>query len=298
MASAILHNLAVVLACVAVAGPLARAEWVTRAPRLAVVLWQLVLMAALLSVPASLLGVGLAGHPGSLVVRVWRWCAGGYPDLPMWRTVFVAAGLLVLAVIAIAVLVGHVRVALARRRHRMLLDLVGRSDPGCRGAVVLDHPTLAAYCLPGQRPTVVVTAGALRGLRGDELAAVLAHERAHLVERHDLVVLMFTVFAGLVRIRRLAVMRDAVALLMELCADDRAARQHGRHVLAAALLRFAGVAPMRPPGALAAAGADVLVRVRRLRSLPPPLPMAVRVAIVSGGLLLFATPLSLALWPA
>jgi Zn-dependent protease with chaperone function len=42
------------------------------------------------------------------------------------------------------------------------------------------------YCVPGRLPTIVVTTGALAVLEPEQLAAVLAHERAHLAGRHHL----------------------------------------------------------------------------------------------------------------
>ena len=59
---------------------------------------------------------------------------------------------------------------------------------------VLDHEVPLAYCLPGRRTSrVVVSAGTLGLLAGDEVDAVLAHERAHLRARHDLVLEAFDV---------------------------------------------------------------------------------------------------------
>src|SRR5690606_2640155 len=83
-----------------------------------------------------------------------------------------------------------VQVVRARRRHRAVLALVSRKDSAVPGTLVLDHPGAAAYCVPGVRSSkVVVSAGTLELLDRDELAAVVAHERAHARERHDLVLL-------------------------------------------------------------------------------------------------------------
>ncbi len=80
--------------------------------------------------------------------------------------------------------------AAARRTHRDLLRLTSRPcDPDRAGAadpVVVQHATLAAYCLPGRGGRIVLTSAALAALSPDELAAVLAHERAHLSGRHHL----------------------------------------------------------------------------------------------------------------
>ncbi len=99
----------------------------------------------------------------------------------------------------------------ARQRQRTLLSLLAHGDPKVPGALVVDHPAAAAYCLPGLRSAIVISAGALNLLNADELAAVLAHERAHLRERHDLVLLPFTAllrafgWAGVARQARQAV---------------------------------------------------------------------------------------------
>jgi Zn-dependent protease with chaperone function len=184
--------------------------------------------------------------------------------------------------------------AKARRRQRDLLALVGRADPAAPGALVLDHPSATAYCVPGLRPRVVISAGALSLLPRDELAAVLSHEEAHAKERHDLVLLPFT---ALVRalpgvswvVRAVA----AVALLVEMRADDRARRLHNDRLLAAALARIA-TAPSHatPAGVLAAADHDIVARVRRLRAPLGPTPLAAVVALASS-VLLAALPVTL-----
>jgi hypothetical protein len=89
-----------------------------------------------------------------------------------------------------------------RRRHRDLVDLLGTPDAPAQpsralqrqdGLRVLDHPTPTAYCLPGQQQRIVLSAGVLDRLGPQEIGAVLAHERAHLGARHDLVLELFTV---------------------------------------------------------------------------------------------------------
>src|SRR5439155_955967 len=92
-------------------------------------------------------------------------------------------------------------VLLARRRHRVLLSLLAHGDPKVPGALVVDSPAAAAYCVPGLRSRIVISAGALALLDAAELAAVLAHERAHVRARHDLVLpLVWSTAAVLVAI--------------------------------------------------------------------------------------------------
>jgi len=150
---------------------------------------------------------------------------------------------------------------------------------------VVDHPAAAAYCVPGIRSRIVISAGALDLLDQAELAAVLAHERAHLRERHDLVVLPFT--ALLRAFRWSAVAREAhaaVALLVEMLADDRALRHRPARELATALLRVGAAGGVHAPaGALAVAdlgtGGQVAARVSRLLRPAPRLPI-VAVALI------------------
>jgi Zn-dependent protease with chaperone function len=122
------------------------------------------------------------------------------------------------------------RVLRDRRRHRALVDLVATRNPLLGGTSVLDHDLPVAYCLPGPAPRVVLSRGAVAVLSEDELRAVLAHERAHLDQRHDLVVLPFVALgATFPRLRAVRTARAAVAQLVEVLADDRAAgRTTGR----------------------------------------------------------------------
>jgi hypothetical protein len=104
--------------------------------------------------------------------------------------------------------------------------------------------------------------------------------------------------------RVLTLVCAAIELLVEMCADDRAARQHGSEPLASALERFhAYGAGGTPTGALAAAGtpavADnpVQARIRRLRHperfrLPLTWPLACLLLLTALGtsVSLFAVP--------
>ncbi|OBJ50073.1 M56 family metallopeptidase [Mycobacterium sp. 1423905.2] len=271
--------LAFTILAVLLAGPvpalLARATWPLRAPRAAMVLWQAVALAAVLSafsagiaIASRVLMPGPDGRPTAGVLE-----AEGRLGWALWAAY--------LAVFAITVLIGIrliaavVRVAIATRRrrahHRMVVDLVGvgRDNPltqACawiRDLRILDVPQPLAYCLPGVRSRVVVSEGTLSALADDEVAAILTHERAHLRARHDLVLEAFTaVHAAFPRLVRSANALGAVQLLVELLADDAAVRAAGRTPLARALVACASGRP--PSCALAAGGPSTVLRVRRL----------------------------------
>ncbi len=175
-----------------------------------------------------------------------------------------------------------------RGRHRRLVDLVATRNPLLPGARVVELAQPLAYCLPGLRPRVVLSRGVLALLRDDEVRAVLAHEAAHVDQRHDLVVLPFVAlratFPWLPAVRTA---QGEVALLVEALADDRATRRHRPEVLARALYKV-GTGTV-PRGGLGAGGsrldgADegaVLLRARRLLCPPAPLTGAARTVVLA-----------------
>ena len=178
---------------------LARARWPARDPVGALLLWQAIGLAGGL----ALLGAGLVyglSPLGSPLPAVGRRSARSAPGrLPALGVPHVVALLLTAALAArlLGVLVAvTVRTLRGRARHRELLDLLATPWPAAPGARVLDHPVPVAYCLPGLRSRLVVSAGVLDCLDVDQVWAVLAHERAHLRERHDLVVLPFVAWGA------------------------------------------------------------------------------------------------------
>lgn len=275
------HFAATVLACYlaarALSGTTGRSAlaWAWRSPRVAIVCWQAVGLALGLAAIGLPLAIGLAPYHDGVGAALGRFggdLLGGAlpPGMTPVRLALVGVGLAVAGTLLGATgrsLLGAVR---AQRRHRDLLTLLARVDPAAPGALVLDHPSAAAYCLPGIRPRVVVSAGALDLLDRAQLAAVLSHERAHADERHDLVLLPFTALCrALPRAGWIRGAHEAVTLLIEMRADDKARRLHADAPLAAALLRFATAGPrLTPAGALGIAPA----RPAGLPADVPPLP--------------------------
>ncbi|MDP9846919.1 M56 family metallopeptidase [Streptosporangium lutulentum] len=287
MTAAVLATLALV--CTVGAWQLTRARWPYRAPHVAIVLWQalgvtwgLAGTGALLAYALSPYGQGVLHGLHALLTSELG--GRGLPEsYGAPRVVALIAGLAALAVLIVVLLAAGAQTSRARHRHRALLALIAREDPVVPGVRVLDHPGAAAYCVPGLRSQVVVSEGTLRLLSSAELTAVLAHEAAHVRERHDLVLLPFAA------LRRAlpwsSVVRDAqseVSLLVEMAADDVARRFCSPRRLATALLRFgtAGAVPA-PHGALGATGsAAVMARVERLVTPGPALSAGIRYSIV------------------
>jgi Zn-dependent protease with chaperone function len=266
---------AVVLAAVSAAclGPvsvaLERARWTPRAPRAAVALWQCLGVGGALGAAGAGLAVAVirfhAGFFGG-TTDLLHGLANGRPLAGLGLTealgLTLAVDICIVAVAVLAVTMG--RTVRARARHRRLLDLVGRASDRAPGAALLDHPRATAYCVPGVRPRIAVSSGTLRLLDRHELAAVLDHERGHAQERHGLVLLPLVSFGELFRwLPYAARAPKAVAGLLEMAADDYAARHHDPRHLATALLQMtAGGAP--PACALGLSSSALEVRVRRL----------------------------------
>lgn len=296
-----------VLAAV-LAGPvparLARATWPHRAPRAAVLLWQVIGLTATLSAVGAGLGAAVAPLATTVTHGVHRLLAqlvtGQVPPGIGWPQYLA----LLWAVGVTGFLAWRCGRAIAetlrkRRQHRNIVDVVTEpADDLGPDIGLIRHDAPAAYCVPGRPSRIVVSTGAIQLLDDAELRAVLAHERAHARARHDLAVLPFTALAHAVpRLAAARHARDATRLLVEMLADDTARRVHGDRVLARALLRFATHQHPVPGGALGAGGDTVLVRIQRLVASTPSIPVWQQglVYLAAGCLLL--TPVAVAFSP-
>ena len=175
--------------------------------------------------------------------------------------------------------------------HSAAALITGRRFPAAGGAVVLDVPQPAAYCVPGRPAAIVLTTGALALLEPEQLSAVIAHEKAHLAGSHHLLVTLTRgLSAALPGIPLFIRAQAEVSRLTEMLADDAAARHSGRPALVAALLALGTGAPV-PSRALAAAAGDVAARVQRLLQPASPSPRARnRLALAAVTVLLAAAP--------
>ena len=291
-------------ACVGTLGSrlLGRAGWTARAPLLAIVLyltaaWSVVAALGLagltLAVHATALGGGLSHLIGACVLRLRATYAtpGGATVAGLGLTL-AGAVLARTAVTATTHLRANGRQA---SRHALTARLVGGPEPAL-GAVLGEHPQPTAYCVAGRHPTVVLTTGAVQALDPDQLAAVLAHERAHLAAHHHRLLAMARI--GRQVLPFLPLMRDAdaqVTRLVEMHADDVARRASGPAPLATALVALATGSPA--PG-LAAAAIDTVQRIHRLLDPARPLGRGRRHLLRATAAVFVLTPVLLALAPA
>ncbi|TQF68243.1 M56 family metallopeptidase [Rhodococcus spelaei] len=298
--------LAFALMALLLAGPvpavLARATWPYRAPGAALVLWQAIAIAAVLSafssglaIATELLVPGTDGRPTTAPLAEID--ALG---LPLWiaYVVVFAITILIGAKLIYSIAAVAVRTRRRRARHRMLVDLLDRREPTrsrSSNLRVIEAEEPIAYCLPGLRQRVVLSEGTLASLTRYEVKAILMHERSHLRARHDLVLEAFTAvneaFPLVVRSKSAL---GSVQLLVEMLADDAAVKVTGPTPLARALVTCAGSSA--PMGALAAGGPHTLTRIQRLSATGSAVPVAAAAYLTSVAILVVPTVAVAAPW--
>jgi len=261
-------------------------DWSVHAPRLAIVVWLALsasfIAATLLAALAMAVRFPLSWHMGA---------AGGMtradyltPSAPVTAT----AGLLLAAAIVLrtggCLASGLAQARRERREHAAFLAGASTADPAL-DAFILDQDAPAAYCLPGGRHLVVVSAGALAVLRPAQLQAVLAHERAHLRGHHHAVLTWASALGrALPMVPLLTQAGPQIATLAEMAADDRAVRRHAPADLAAALVILARAGARA--AALTASGTAAIARIERLLAPAPRRRRPARLAAAAAALTL------------
>jgi Peptidase family M48 len=223
---------------------LVRAGWRTRRPALALGLWCAAYLGGLASLAASLgwaLAVGLTGDAP---------VAGpaAYPQGPTGVVVFCWAALVGVGALASLALTRGEPLTDEHRRTVALFTLLAaaaayrteRRDGVEVSYVESDRPV--AMSLPGRTPRVVVTSRLEDALTAGELRAVIEHERAHLDRRHGWIAQLARFNVNCTPALPWARYLDrSTRLLVELVADDVAARACGRADLAGALTAMASL---------------------------------------------------------
>ena len=303
MVSAALLVYSITAGTVGVAG-LRTARWTHLTPRLGITAWQALATSVLLALAAAGLTIMVpVHHVETDLARLLDLCTetlrAGYA-LP-GGTAAAPLGLTLLLALAGRTTWCTARTMLTDRRERVLrrdmVDLVAMRSV-TPDALVVEHATPYAFCIGGRCRRVVLTTGLLEALTPTEVQAVLAHEDAHLRQRHHWALLrcsiLFTTLAPLFPAFRRA-MPD-VRLLVELCADDSARSRVSSSDLRAALSTLASMPA--PAGTLAASGVSVAARLSRLDHAPLRLGWAARTLVSAGIVLTLVIPLALLAAPA
>lgn len=261
---------------------LPRVSWPQRAPRLGIAVWQALTVTVVLSVLLSGLILAIP------CLRVWADWASLRECVMSVRAQYASpGGALVSTAGAMLTLTAAGRLAWftgravtssrrSRARHDEVLAVVGRRGLA-PGVVLLEDDRPAVYCVPGRR-RIVFTTGALQRLDNGQLDAVLAHERAHLAGRHHLVLILSGALRAAFRhVPFFTTAASEISCLVEMAADDAAARRAHRLTLAGALLTLAEARV--PAGALGAGGTAGAQRIQRLIDSPLPPSRGRRAAI-------------------
>lgn len=247
-------------------------SWLTRrgtSPRLGVATWVTAMAGVLTAWVVAVVVVAVSlvrGGPNSSVVVLCLELLG-VPEREAMLGAFGATGLLAVGVLISAVVTfGVGRTVLGLRAHSAehadAARIVG-TPTDADGVFVVAGDRPAAYCVVGRPDAIVVTTAAVRALDGVELDAVLAHEAAHIAGRHHHLLMVLRALAtSLAHLPLFTRGAAAVAELLEMCADDRAARRHGPRPLVAGMLALAS--PLPPAGGLAMAATATAARARRL----------------------------------
>lgn len=255
---------------------LTQAEWASRAPRSALLCWHSAAVTTLVSVVAVMVLVAhdvlehaLLWVPGSDKAELHIAYAGTSAVDPAWNLTAAGAVALVVAWAAIAWRYRR-QDEVERQRIRSAAAVAIHID--CQVVHVVAGDEAVAFCLPGRRrlcgkseaPRVIVSRPALRRLSAARLAAVVAHEQAHLAQGHHWAVSFSRALGATVgwtgALRSYAAQ---VRRLVELEADDAAASRYGRRLVAEALVEMCAPRP-GPAAALSMGAGSVSERVCRL----------------------------------
>lgn len=238
---------------------LQRAKWPSRAPGAALVLWQAIGISGGLSLVTAPLTWGLQPFGSgmlSALTELWSlFQAEGFDAVvydPRWHPLGFAAitlGCIIFGHLALVLVHTAYRTFAQRKKHRQFVELLSASlidhdrDLATRShsaettrVLPVDHPL--AYCLPAvNQPLTIVSQGLLDKLSPDQLSAVLTHEAAHLMQRHDLLRLAFQAWhkaAPWLPVTKVAV--EEVTDLTEILADDATLISHRPEDLTSALV--------------------------------------------------------------
>jgi Zn-dependent protease with chaperone function len=153
-----------------------------------------------------------------------------------------------------------------RRRHKMLIDLFAARRRDLGNVDVIPDARLFAYSVPCVvSGRIVISQGVVDQLDPAPLQAVLAHERAHLIARHHLVLQLATAVAeSFPRSAWAAALPQRITPAVEMAADCYARRRVGQRATITALTALADMAV--PAGGLPAGGRAVPLRLAHLRS--------------------------------
>ena len=252
-----------------------------------VVLWQAVGLSGGLSLIGAALAFAVAPGTTSLPQGLFDLIRGrDHTQLSLLAWIF-----LVIAVLLIVRLLGCLVLTFysarkTRLRHDEILHLLSEPSSAYPDTRIITTDEAVAYCLPKgpRKGTAVLSTGLLKALDEDERTAVIAHERAHLDFRHDVLVIPFAAWhRALPYFSATAIGLNSVNRLIELMADDQARDHVDPKILAQAVSSAAAISPEHRSDLSA-------LRIQRLSHPLDPARIPVRLMAIGRAVLLLLLP--------
>lgn len=234
MIAALVLVLAVGAAIIVLGAPwlLTRGSWHVHRPRLALAAWSVAVAAGLATLASS---VALSLAVATRMIETTP-VESVILTLGAWTAVFVLAWLFAMT----ASTTEQWSEGSTLRERRALRAELPRRRIGQVEVFVMDDPHPAASSFGGWASTIIVTTGAIELLTPEQLRAVVAHERAHITDRHHALRALAALQAAVLPwVPATRMLNRATRLLVELAADEVAARKAGAVHLANALARMA-----------------------------------------------------------
>ena len=259
-----------------------------------VVLWQAVGLSGGLSLIGAALAFAVAPGTTSLPKGLFDLIRGrDHTQLSLLAWIF-----LVIAVLLIVRLLGCLVLTFysaqkTRLRHDEILHLLSEPSSAYPDTRIITTDEAVAYCLPKgpRKGTAVLSTGLLKALDEDERTAVIAHERAHLDFRHDVLVIPFAAWhRALPYFSATAIGLNSVNRLIELMADDQARDHVDPKILAQAVSSAAAISPEHRSDLSA-------LRIQRLSHPLDPARIPVRLMSIGLAVLLLLLPTLLIVTP-
>ena len=239
-------------------------------PRLGVAAWVTAIVGVLLAWAVSITLIVVTSLSGLPKSPTFVLCLEllGVPERvatpgPLSLAVLIMTGLVISTVVTVKVSRSVLASRSRCREHAHAARIIGvPTDRPDVFVVTAEQP--AAYCVVGRPNAIVITSAAVDRLDDSQLAAVLAHEDAHISGRHHHLLMVLRALANsLPHLSLFTRGAAAIGELLEMCADDSAARRHGTRPLIAGMIMLAGPLP-RHAGGLAVAATAVIARANRL----------------------------------
>ena len=260
-----------------------------------VVLWQAVGLSGGLSLIGAALAFAVAPGTTSLPQGLFDLIRGrDHTQLSLLAWIF-----LVIAVLLIVRLLGCLVLTFysarkTRLRHDEILHLLSEPSSAYPDTRIITTDEAVAYCLPkGPRKGTSQSCRRVcsKLLGRDERTAVIAHERAHLDFRHDVLVIPFAAWhRALPYFSATAIGLNSVNRLIELMADDQARDHVDPKILAQAVSSAAAISPEHRSDLSA-------LRIQRLSHPLDPARIPVRLMSIGLAVLLLLLPTLLIVTP-